>query len=396
MPAVWSIESSGADEVVETYGFLTDVMAGYNTAEQRVSLRSVPVESLEFSFLCTDARESGLAESLLFGLQDEVLVVPLWQYGGRLETDTLIGQQLFFFPGGATDVPYRIGGYAVLWRDPHTYELFTVQTVDPNAIATVENATRDWPAGSVIMPARLARVASRVGVRWATSTVLAGRPVFTAETAEVTPAPVESFALYRGLPVLDVLPDRGDGAADDVDRRVFLLDSKTGTRTVEAPATSPQATRDFLWTCFSRAEARALREFVTARRGRARPFWVLSWEQDFALAGDHSVDASVLVVLDRDYAAHVFPAGQSRRHLAVRVAGVNYYRHVESAVDNGNGTESLALDAPIPVEMPAAGTLVASLRYARLDVDEPRIEWSGGHYAACTLAMREIPAETPA
>lgn len=393
---MWTIEASGDGEVAETYGFLTDVMPGYNTAEQRVSLRAVPVESLEFSFLCTDARQSGLADSLLFGLQDEVLAVPLWQHGSRLTSTTIVGASTFFTPDDPRDLPYRVGGLAVLWRDPFTYELFTVSGVTSNSVTTSDTASVEWPTGSVIMPARLARVASRVGVVRSTTGVLAGRPVFTAETAEPTVPAAESFALYRSLPILDVLPDRGDGTQDEVDRKAFLMDSKTGTRAFEAPAAAPQTVRGFSWWCASRAEAKVLREFINNRRGRARPFWVLAWQQDFALAGDHAPNSSVLVVLARDYAARVFPAGQARRHLAVRVAGATYYRHVESAVDNLNGTESLTLDLPVPVALTPDSTLTASLRYSRLDVDEPRIEWSGGHHAECLLPMRELPAETPA
>jgi len=219
----------------------------------------------------------------------------------------------------------------------------------------------------------------------------------TGDNGEATTPAAESFPLYRSLPVLTVVPDRADGSPDDVERGVLLLDSDTGARAADARSTAPQVVRAFAWWNASRAEVKALREFVNNRRGRARPFWAPSWQQDFALASDHAPGASVLVVRARDYAARVSPAGQGRRHLAVRTAaGATYYRHVEGAVDNLNGTESLTLDLAIPDALAAATTLTSSLRFYRLDTDEPRFEWSGGQFATCSLPVRELPSEAPA
>jgi len=397
-PAVWSIEASGVDEVVETYGYLTDVLDGYNQREQRVKLRAVPVEALEFSVLCEDARRSGLAESLLYGLQDDVLVLPLWQYGSRLTGDVNPGASTLPI-ADALDVPYRAGGYAVVWRDPFTFELFSVNSTSGAGVLASDLAVGTWPAYSAsVYPARLARVASRVSVRRESSTVLVGRPVFEMETAEPTVAVAETLPLYRGVPVLSTVePDRGDGALDDVERRVFLLDSATGVHAASAAADAPQTVRAFSWLCFSRAEVKELRQFIDARRGRGGAFWVLSWERDFDLVADQGANSSTLTVLGRDFSSRVFPTGQGRRHLGIRAPGGSfYYRHVDGAVDNLNGTETLQLDAAVPDALPAAGTFLASLRYSRLDADELRIEWTTGQFATCVLPIRDLPAETPA
>lgn len=395
-PAVWTIEAN--QDVRESYGYLTDVMAGYDETEQRVSLRAVPLEGLEFSALATDAREAGLAESLIHALQDEAIVVPYWQYGSRLSGAVGIGASLLPI-ADALDVPYRAAGYAVVWRDPYTWELFTVASTSGAGVATSDTATIAWASGSaLVFPGRLMRIASRSPLDHESATVASSRFTFEAETAEPTAAAAESLPLYRALPVLTVVPDRGSATRDDVERRVYLLDGRLGVRFSDAPSAAPQTVRDFAWLCFSRAEARALREFVDARRGRARPFWMLAWQQDLELSADLAPGAGALTVRERGYTSMIFPAGNGRRHVAVRglPGGAFHYRKVTASVDNGDGTETLTLDATVPDALPAATTFTTFLRFSRLEEDEQRIDWAGGHYASCLLPMRELTGEAPA
>src|SRR6185503_9154406 len=198
-----------------------------------------------------------------------------------------------------------------------------------------------------------------------------------------------------GVPVLSTVePDRGDGALDDVERRVFLLDSATGVHAASAAADAPQTVRAFSWLCFSRAEVKELRQFIDARRGRGGAFWVLSWERDFDLVADQGANSSTLTVLGRDFSSRVFPTGQGRRHLGIRAPGGSfYYRHVDGAVDNLNGTETLQLDAAVPDALPAAGTFLASLRYSRLDADG-RAVGRQGRRRRVARAVSSLPIAT--
>ncbi len=183
-PSVWTIPANGAEPVQESYGFLTEVLPSYNGHEQRVKLRAIPLERIEFGILA-DGREAQLAQSLIWGLHDEALVVPLWQYGSILSGSVSIGASLLPITDAA-DIPYRRsvdnGGYAVVWRDPFTWELFSVSSTSGSGVATSDTATANWASGSAyVFPARLARFADAPLVTWLNSRVLEARLKFTGE-----------------------------------------------------------------------------------------------------------------------------------------------------------------------------------------------------------------------
>jgi hypothetical protein len=200
--------------------------------------------------------------------------------------------------------------------------------------------------------------------------------------------------LYRGFDVLELEPDRGTGTPVETHRKVFVLDSVTGIRSAEAADPSAAEVRGFAWLTFTRTEAKALRDFIDARAGRAVPFWVPAWEEDFTLTADHA-PTDTLTVLQMGYTEQMFPAGNVRRHLAIRTLdGTLYYRKVTASVNNGNGTETLTLEEAVPVSMPMSGTLIAVLHFARLEDDEVEIEWAG-QFAEARMRTRDLPTETP-
>jgi hypothetical protein len=183
-PTPWTIAANGAETVVETFGYLTSVIDGYDGAEQRVQLREVPFGSLEFSILAID-QEAPLAQSLIYGLHDEVLVVPWWQYGSRLTGAVSIGATLLPI-ADALDVPYRRGAtttdYALVIADAFNWELFVASGVLATGVQTSDTATKNWAAGSaMVYPARAARLSDAPAVRWLTPSILEARLKFTAE-----------------------------------------------------------------------------------------------------------------------------------------------------------------------------------------------------------------------
>lgn len=201
---------------------------------------------------------------------------------------------------------------------------------------------------------------------------------------------------YRGFDVLELEPDRGSGTGEEIERKVFVLDSITGIRTAEAADPSAASVREFAWITFDRTEAKALRDFIDARQGRAVPFWVPAWEEDFTIVGDFFAANTILTFVSMGYTAQVFPAGNVRRHIALRHAGGTFtYHKAIASVDNGNGTETVTLEQPLGVPVTGATTLAASLHFVRLEDDTVEIEWAG-QFAEARMRTRDLPTETPA
>lgn len=183
-PNVWTIPANGIATVSETYGFKTQLIEAYSGFEQRQKLRSVSLESIEFSILAED-RAAELAQTLIYAGHDESLAVPLWQYGSRLTGNISIGASLLPI-ADALDVPYRRSsenlGLALVWQDEFTWELFSVSSTSGSGVATSDTATLGWTAGAALVyPARLARFDGDPEHRWLTTRVLEGRIKFTGD-----------------------------------------------------------------------------------------------------------------------------------------------------------------------------------------------------------------------
>jgi len=395
-PTVWPVDANGGEPISETFGYLTDIIETYAGREQRICLRSVPLERYEFGILGISARESALAAGIVFDSQDDVVAVPLWHYASKL-TGTLSPGGSLISITDAQDIPYRAGGLAIVWIDPFTWELFDVSGTSGSGVATSDVSVGTWPAGSYVFPARRARLSDKASLRWETTRVLSGRLEWTMEQSGIgtiigSSAPATTF---KGVEVLEVEPSRDDGIEDRFERKIFILDTGTGTRSADAVDPAPSALRTVSWVTFSRSEARALREFMDRRRGRQIPFWAPAWEEDLALAADAAPGSSSITILAAGYTARLFPAGKWRRYIAIRTPdGPARYREIISSVDNGNGTETLILDDAVPEAMLAASTLIAFLRYSRLEDDLVRLEWTGG-FASAKIAIRNLPGETP-
>lgn len=202
---------------------------------------------------------------------------------------------------------------------------------------------------------------------------------------------------YLGLDVLDGLPTNDGEVQDAYMRRLELLDGGTGLLTTDIRDRAPDWTRTILWRCYSRAEAAVLRDFLARRRGRAVPFWVPTFDEDFTLAADALTNASSLSVIAAGYSSLVFSLGPARHHLALQATpGIPIYRKVSGAVDNGNGTETLTLATSLDRDLSASRALVSFLRYCRLDDEAPKIAWNTRDYCECELPVRELAAECPA
>lgn len=178
LPAFWTVEG---DQIVESYGFETDVLRAHNLTEQRVRLSGRPEEAIRFRFMAGSARESEAASAFVFGTQDEAVAVPLWQYGSKTTGPITAGGTLIPF-GDALLAPYRVGEWAVLWRDPFNCEIVKVGGVSGAGITANQfYVVNSWPTGTRVYPAPRARLASKTGLRWNSSRFLSGEVEFRME-----------------------------------------------------------------------------------------------------------------------------------------------------------------------------------------------------------------------
>lgn len=202
---------------------------------------------------------------------------------------------------------------------------------------------------------------------------------------------------YAGYDVLEVQGDSAQGrGGDESERRIVLVRSSVGRAVRGYTEPAPRVSREIRWSCAGFAEVGVLRAFLDARKGRAVPFWMLSWQRDFTF-DSFPAFSDQWTIRDIGYTGQMFPLGNSRRHVWMRTpTGSSYgYAKVTAAVNNGNGTETLTIDTPV-LNIVNDGYTYGFLRLCRLAEDVTPITWHARGYAVAALRAAEIPNEAPA
>lgn len=204
---------------------------------------------------------------------------------------------------------------------------------------------------------------------------------------------------YFGFEVLELNYNRAGPIEERLGRGFVLLDPETGKRVADEHTESPAAVRPFIWSAFGRDEISTLRGFLAARKGRAVPFWLPSFQWDLTLTEDVLTSQAVLTVEWVRYKQQMFGTTGARRHVALWTLGdgstIDCYR-VDAAGDPGNyETETLTIDPVAVRDYTAETTVVSFLKLCRLEEDRVSITYPDGAHAEATIPVRELPLEAP-
>lgn len=200
-----------------------------------------------------------------------------------------------------------------------------------------------------------------------------------------------------GYDILQVYPNRKDGHEDELEQAQRIFDPGYGHVTANFYSTAPVVGREFDWFISGKQDAKDLRDFFAARKGRIVPFWVPTWQSDMVMTANGSSGSTSINIQAIGYTRFLFPT-IARRYLYILPdtnPSAAIYRKVTAAVDNGNGTETLTLDSALGVTVTAATSLVSFLVLCRLADDKMVIRWDNSITGQAKLRFLEVPNEAP-
>lgn len=170
------------ESLTERISHLTQVMEAESGAEQRRQLREWPRRGLSFLITLPEARHAQHASALLYSWADGGFGVPLWQYSSRLTADAGVGASTLALD--TTDLPFAAGGFALLWRDPFTWEAVTIDAVSPTGLGLMSPIASAWTAaGTHVLPLAIGRLEPGAPLRWLTLDIGVSRVAFTLEAS---------------------------------------------------------------------------------------------------------------------------------------------------------------------------------------------------------------------
>lgn len=383
----------GADPVRMRIAYLTDVLTARSGLEQRRQLRDRPSGEMAWSTGPLHGAEAQELAGLIYAGQADAHAVPLWPFPRFVSQD---------MPAGSYIIPLRPGprllwfGSNVALVRPGYAEICPLVCIGgdpPSSLQLMDPTQAAWKAGTTVYPAATGYLRPQQPQTWhalmtAGATLTLDLPSLGQLILGSMPAP----PTILGVEVLDVMPNRVGTEEDTADRRIDVLDPRTGPIWVEATSEAPALVRhNFVWTMLREDEVLPFVAFLERRRGQAIPFLVPSWQQDLILASAVSAGAEHLTVQPCGYADRLFATGTGRRMLALLPPGGSWsYHDVTQAADQG-AVEALTISPPAPVAW-TLGTLVSFLRYCRQERDDVEISFWRPGAMQTELPLREITA----
>lgn len=381
-----------ASGIVERLEWATDVLTSYRGEEQRRALRIGPRKALEFTVMASGGSRRAL-EATLWNWGARVWAVPLWWDGTPATAPVAQGATSVAIDTTTRD--FQADGLAMLLSDASAldFEVAEVESVAAGSITLKRPTTRAWAAGTMVYPARAARLDPSVTVDRFTGDTSTARLRFTAVEPDVWPADAGA-ATHRGYPVLEVRPNWSGEPQLGLDRKLNILDTVTGARRVVDEAQQPAASQSMRWTFTSRAEIDAWRKRLHAMRGKHGAAWVPTWTQDVELVATVGDSALALDVAWLGYTRYL-QLDPNRRDLRLELAnGTVLYRRVTGTSELSATVERLNIDAALGVTVqPSDVVAISWMMLARQDSDAQELAWWTGEVVDAAGSFRSFRNE---
>lgn len=365
----------------EQLQWLTDVMQAYS-AEQRLALRTAPRQSFQYDFQL-NPRQYSRAKAISTQWAHRVYGAPVWSDAVRLGNLSAGATSLSF---DTTDADFRADDVVLVWESDEKFS--AVETTTKTDSSLDLKLPLDQPFNNAyVMPLRFARTLRGTEFRRGAHDIVDAKMVFlVGNNIDLG----ESIGLpqYRGV---DVMTDRSvvvSDMAERIVRAVDVFDNGSGPIEVDQERAYPDRSEVLTMDALTRAEAWRMRQWLHARRGRQKSFWLPGWNSDIEIIEDVGAAASAITVKPIGY-----PLYYGVSDIMIDLSdGSRLYGRILSGATDGSGNEILALEAPFGVAFAFADVVMCCfMKHVRLDTDQIDVTHSYAGRATASMSVIETP-----
>lgn len=401
--ATFSFEHNAADPIIERLAWLTDVLPHRDGSEQRRQVRLYPRRQLEYGVLPVTPLERQSLENFLRRYHRETFLLPIWTDSQVLAVQADSGQDTVALP--TTTYDYDAGEYVVLWRDYATCEAVQIESVAANALTLTENLTSTWPVGTVVLPARLARLAQSLKGTHIGQDVRPLKLQFDIDEASVS---VNRFAAYSPTQYrsIDLLPgdftDLNEPQEFSLESLLRLIDAQTGKVTLDAGANPiSDVMIGYQRLLENRTAISEWLAFLKARAGRRVPLFLSLLDEDFTPVSAITLPTKITYTSNGFAALYNDQGSAKDAVITVRQSVVGFSIghtnnvRITAVVDNEDGTETMTLsgadtDLLFQLNLAPSKFKISLLRYCRLAADVHEIAWPTNCVAQTKGSFKEL------
>lgn len=379
---VW--DHTQGDPVQHLLLHLTDVIPGATRHEQRRKLRRAPRLRVRSQFQVQDARRQRV-ELQLARHAGEEWELPLVMFGQGLAAPLAAGA--LQVPCATADRGFAQGGRALLASpDLALWEVVAIAAVLADRLDLATATASAWPAGTLVLPLRRARLVQAPVLPRFTGAALQS----DVEWELTEPLDWRSYAWptsYRGLPVFHLPANWVQQPAVGLPRSLLVTDVQSGVPSVLDLPGAPLATLEVLVTAVGREALGDLYAMLHALAGKRSSVWVHNHARDLTPVAPAAAASTTLDVAAIGLAGAPLPA--TRRDLRIATAGGTVvHRRITGVTAPAAGVERLQLDGAVGGDIAADDcALVSWLWLARQAADVDTLSYWCGDVADVVFAF---------
>jgi len=374
--------------IKETIATLTDVIAGNDGSEQRISTRPVPRQGFKFPVMMESEKQQARLDALLFSWQKRSFGLPVWpelvvHTGAINATDMAITVD-------TTNSDFRDDSLAVIWQSEDSCEVVQVETVAAGSLTLANPVQNTYTGSKLILPVRTAQMDAS-SKRTGHSTGLAFADFSFAVKDNILLTGFTPATTYKGLPVLTEATAVDPTQSKSSDGDASLQDYETGDYDYFSDSDFNIGIQSHLFYKDTKADCWDFRKFIHSLLGQQGTFYVPTHKEDMVLAvgfgaSDTSFNISYIGLAEnmglndlRTDIAFIFPDG------------TQLYREVTGIVKAG-AVEIISIDSDLDIAVEPGDCVISWLDKLRLAGDEIEFVWHGAGELVCDTQLQAVKA----
>lgn len=377
--------------VGEALEFLTDIITSINGKEQRIALRKNPRQVFDITYIL-DGADRQRMQSLLMDWTANVFGFPLWHEQVRLTAAVSAGTTTYQVTG-ADDVDFREGGLALIITDNNTFDVINITALTDTEITANDPSTNAYPAGTLLMPLRAARIIGSVQGTLRANNIEEFRVRFevTDNNTGALTGDVSAYSTYDGKVLFDDCNVMDESISTEYARRIYRIDNSTGKVDVSSSWTKNKKSSIKGFSLRNRGQIKAFRKMLAEIRGRQRSFWLPTFIEDLNVKANLTVGGSTLDIDFIGYTRFVQSRSPKNVFKITFTDGTSLVRTVESAIAVDSSTERLTVNTTWP-----ANRTVSEIRRVqfyelmRFDADSIPIQYPRIGLGNCRLPVTQV------
>lgn len=366
----FTFRADWSDGVTERLEWSTNILQSESGVEQRSALYTTPRRYFKTDFILHQKERQLFNNMMSWGAKN--WAIPLWPYIQIINRALVKGDSRIDCI--TKNMDFLENGLVILWRDPFTYEIVEITTIDNNGLDLRRPLLSDWPQGTRLYPLRVAQFNKTPQLARKTDNLQTVNIEFRlAETSPFEAIPPTTS--YLNYPVFELRPEESEDLTNEYQRLLITLDNKMALPLVSDTSGFSFLVLSYKWQALGREDRARYKSLLYYLKGKQKAIWIPSHADDLTVVARIAPSEPLITISECGYSRYAVN-DTDKQHIAIYLySGVVFYRRIMNAALQNDGTEQLTIDSALGQLVEANQIMrVCFMRLCRLNSDRVEID----------------------